>query len=76
MDARQTVYSIITHLLAAQGREDIEIVDAAPIHDGGLGFDSLTTAEFSSLLEEKLGKDPYTAGQYPPTVAAVLAFYQ
>jgi len=76
MNARETVYAIIARLLAAQGREGVQVTDGSPIHDRGLEFDSLTTAELSSLLEDALGKDPYTAGQYPPTVGDLLAFYR
>ena len=76
MNHKQIVYSIISSLLASQGHENVEITDESPIHGKGLEFDSLTTATFSAMLENALGKDPYTAHQYPPTVGDVLRFYQ
>jgi acyl carrier protein len=76
MDHEKIIYSIIGSLLAQQGREGVRITNESAIHDDGLGFDSLTTAEFSARLEDALGHDPYTAGTFPPTVGDLLAFYR
>jgi acyl carrier protein len=41
----------------------------------GLGLDSLETAELSVLLEDELGRDPFSDGEMPQTVGEVMAFY-
>lgn len=75
VSTREVIYGIIRKLLQEQGRNDIDITDEAFIQDEGLGFDSLTVAEFSAKLEEQLGRDPYTEGQYPARVRDLLGFY-
>lgn len=76
MEHEKVIHSIIANLLSQQGREDVKVTDECRIHDDGLGFDSLTTAEFSAKLEDALGRDPYSEGQYPSTVGDLKAFYQ
>jgi acyl carrier protein len=75
VSTREVVYGIIGTLLELQGRTNTEITDESPIQEEGLGFDSLTVAELSAKLEEQLGRDPYTEGQYPATVRDLLLFY-
>jgi acyl carrier protein len=43
---------------------------------GDLGLDSLEVAELSAVLEDEMGRDPYTEGQSPRTVGEVIAFYE
>ena len=40
-----------------------------------LELDSLEIAEFSVILEDELGSDPYTSGLVPRTVNEVVEFY-
>lgn len=42
---------------------------------GGLGLDSLDTAELSILLEHRFGNDPYTAGLFPQTIGEIVSYY-
>jgi acyl carrier protein len=42
---------------------------------GDLGLDSLDVAEFSAVLEDDLGRDPYSEGVVPRTVGEVIEFY-
>ena len=42
---------------------------------GGLGLDSLATAELSVVLEDELGFDPFSEGQMPQTIGQILDFY-
>jgi acyl carrier protein len=42
---------------------------------GDLGLDSLDVAEFSAVLEDNLGRDPYSEGIVPRTVGDVIEFY-
>ena len=41
-----------------------------------LDLDSLELAELSVLLEDNLGRDPYTEGIVPNTVGEIVAFYE
>lgn len=75
MSTRDVVYQIIQKLLEEQGRQDVSVTDESFIQDQGLEFDSLTVAEFSANLEQQLGRDPYTGGQYPARVRDLLNFY-
>ncbi len=75
VSTRDVIYQIIHKLLEEQGRQDTGITDESFIQDQGLGFDSLTVAEFSANLEQQLGRDPYTEGQYPTRVRDLLNFY-
>ena len=45
------------------------------LYAGGLGLDSLETAELSALLEDELGTDPFSSGVMPQTVGELIAFY-
>jgi hypothetical protein len=76
MDTREAVYGVVSSMLEDQGRGDFEFTDETIIQEGGLEFDSLTVAEFSAGLEQKLQKDPYTCGEFPITVGDVIAFYK
>jgi acyl carrier protein len=42
---------------------------------GGIGLDSLATAELSVVLEDEMGTDPFSEGQMPQTVGEILDFY-
>jgi acyl carrier protein len=42
---------------------------------GDLELDSLDVAEFSAVLEDDLGRDPYSEGETPRTVGEVIEFY-
>ena len=43
---------------------------------GDLMLDSLDVAEFSAVLEDDLGRDPYSEGQTPRTVGEVIDYYK
>jgi acyl carrier protein len=40
-----------------------------------LGFNSLDLAQFSALLEDTFGVDPYTEGEVPQTLKEVVSYY-
>ena len=46
------------------------------LYEEGIGLDSLDTAAFSAMLEEKYGADPYSKGQFPRTLHDVIHFYE
>jgi acyl carrier protein len=45
------------------------------LYAGGIGLDSLETAELSAVLEDELGGDPFSTGTMPQTVGEIVAFY-
>lgn len=55
--------------------KDTEFTDETSLFAGGIGLDSLETAELSSTLEDELGDDPFSSGTMAETVGAVLAHY-
>jgi acyl carrier protein len=74
------VRSIIQNVLEAKG--DTTDASAAQLDanlyeaEGGLGLDSLATAELSVLLEQEFGTDPYSKGQFVTTLEELVNFYQ
>lgn len=47
-----------------------------PLYTGGIGLDSLETAELSAVLEDELGTDPFSSTDtMPQTVGDILRFY-
>ena len=41
----------------------------------GIGLDSLQTAELSVMLEDELGRDPFSEGNMPQTVGEIIEYY-
>jgi acyl carrier protein len=42
----------------------------------GIGLDSLQTAELSVMLEDELGRDPFSEGEMPQNVGEIIDFYE
>jgi acyl carrier protein len=74
LTAEQTILNALRSLLERREEGEIEVTLDSAIYDDLL-LDSLEIAEFSALLEDDLGSDPYTAGLVPRTVGEVVAFY-
>lgn len=74
-NSKAVVYAIIDRLLKNQGKPTGKYDEDTELYIGGLGFDSLTVAELSALLEKRLGKDPFSANQFPVTIGELLEFY-
>lgn len=74
-DVKATTLNVVQQLV--QRREDgpLEVTFASELQDD-LGLDSLELAELSAMLEEQLGRDPYTEGLVPQTVGEIVAFYE
>ena len=73
-DAETMIVTAVTTLL--QRREDGEVIVTLGSHlNDDLDFDSLELAELSIMLEDSLGRDPYSEGATPRTVGDVVAFY-
>lgn len=73
-DAAQTVHASIATLLKRRDADDLVVTDESRIADD-LDLDSLELAELSAMLEDDLGRDPYTEGVVPATVGELVAFY-
>lgn len=69
------VHELLSLILAERGRPALELDETRPLQDAGYGLDSTDTLTFSTLLEEQYGLDPYSANEFPHTVAEVVAFY-
>jgi acyl carrier protein len=74
-DAETTIRAAITTLLKRRRAENIEVATDSRLTDD-LGLDSLELAELSAILEDDLGRDPYTEGIIPLTLGELVAFYR
>lgn len=55
--------------------KDVEFDRATPLYADGIGLDSLETAELSAVLEDELGRDPFSSDTMPETVGDILDFF-
>jgi acyl carrier protein len=70
------VETTIRGFLKRANKGHVEFDRATPLYAGGIGLDSLATAELSAVLEDDLGTDPFSQGDMPQTVGDILAFYE
>jgi len=75
MPTESEIISVIKTVLQHSNKPADNVELSSFLYDGGLGIDSLSAAELSAALEKKFGKDPYTRGQLPQTVAELVQFY-
>ncbi|MCK9248643.1 MAG: phosphopantetheine-binding protein [Solirubrobacteraceae bacterium] len=73
-EAAGIIIDIVRGLIERRGDVPPEIHDASTIGDD-LGLDSLDLAELSAALEDRFGRDPYTAGIVPSTVGELTAYF-
>ena len=73
-DAQALIVDTIRELLERRGAAAIAIVPESKL-TADLDLDSLELAELSAVLEDELGRDPYSEGIVPETVAELVAFY-
>ena len=73
-DAQETIEGAIGALLARRGADAVEITRHARLSED-LGLDSLELAELSAVLEDELGRDPFSEGILPDTVGDLADFY-
>jgi acyl carrier protein len=73
-DRATDVRGVVTTFLA-RIEKPAEFGADTSLYAGGLGLDSLETAELSALLEDELGTDPFSSGVMPQTVGELIAFY-
>jgi acyl carrier protein len=73
-DAQKSVVTAIRSLLKRRKEDAAEVSLDADLYDD-LRLDSLEVAELSAVLEDDLGRDPYSEGLVPRTVGEVVDFY-
>jgi acyl carrier protein len=73
-DTEKTIVQSIRTLLRRREQADVDVDVNADLYDD-LHLDSLEVAELSATLEDDLGRDPYSEGLTPRTVAEVVEFY-
>ena len=73
-DTEKTIVRSIRALLRRREQSDVDVDVNADLYDD-LHLDSLEVAELSATLEDDLGRDPYSEGLVPRTVAEVVEFY-
>lgn len=74
---RGTISSFLKRQNTSGADIDVDGVDAETrLFGEGLGLDSLQTAELSVMLEDEIGRDPFSEGALPQTVGEILDFYE
>lgn len=73
-DAERVVFRTLRSMLRRRGGEATAVTVDSDLY-GELALDSLEVAELSAVLEDDLGRDPYTEGITPRTVGEVIEFY-
>lgn len=72
--AEVVIRGAIQTLLERRGVGGREVLAESKL-TADLGMDSLELAELSAMLEDDLGRDPYSDGIVPETVAALVSYY-
>lgn len=75
MEESDRVLGTIRTFLKHQKKDDgVEL--GTSLFAEGIGLDSLQTAELSVMLEDDLGRDPFSEGKLPQTVGEIVEFYR
>lgn len=61
-------------LRRSKKQDDVDV--STSLFAGGVGLDSLATAELSVTLEDEFGHDPFSEGQMPQTIAEIIDYYR
>ena len=69
------VEATIRDFLVRSKKDGVALTRETALYAGGIGLDSLATAELSAVLEDELGSDPFSEGDMPQTIGDILAFY-
>ena len=77
MDTQRQIMGILSDIIGRQASSTFEgkMGPETPLYAEGLGLDSLDAAELSALLEAAFGRDPFTDGILPQTIADIVSFY-
>ncbi len=74
MSDNERVVSTVRKFLKRQKKDESVALDTSLFAEG-IGLDSLQTAELSVLLEDELGRDPFSDGADPQNLGDIVAFY-
>ena len=69
------VRQIVVDFLSGVGKLSADFASDTPLYGGGVGLDSLETAELAVTLEAAFGHDPFGASSVPGTLDEIVAFY-
>ncbi len=75
MSQSDRVLTTVSKFLKRQNKGETLSRDAK-LYEEGLGLDSLQTAELSVMLEDELGRDPFSEGEMPQTLGELVDFYE
>lgn len=75
MSTEQRVVEIVRRLLELRDRPPRAIGPETPLFTEGLNLDSVEVTELAAGLEQEMGRDPFTDGELPATVADIIAYY-
>lgn len=73
-ESERAIGTIRKFLRRVERSDDVEL-DTTLFTEEGIGLDSLQTAELSVMLEDELGRDPFSEGEMPQTVAEIVDYY-
>ena len=72
---RDRVGNLLRVFLARANKAEAVVTDETSLVAGGLDLDSLELAELSAMLEDEIGRDPFSEGFLPENVGELFAFY-
>ena len=75
MESRRSLAEAAIRRFLKGANKDPDVGLDTSLFADGLGLDSLETAELSAVLEDALGQDPFSEGDMPQTLTALLDFY-
>jgi acyl carrier protein len=73
-ESHDAVATVRSFLARSNNRTNGVDLDTS-LYAEGLGLDSLEVAELSAVLEDELGRDPFSSGLMPETIGEIAAFY-
>jgi acyl carrier protein len=71
--AEDIIVASIEELIKRRGGETVEVKSGSNLL-ADLGMDSLEMAELSVMLADEIGKEPFSEGIFPETVAELVTF--
>jgi acyl carrier protein len=75
-ETEERVEKTIRSFLKRAKKSDKGMKLDASLYAEGIGLDSLETAELSAVLEDELGRDPFSEGAMPETIGDIVKFYE
>ena len=76
MSDEHRVVGILRSLLQRRDQPPEDLTGESALYTEGLNLDSLEVAELSAMLEQELGRDPFTDGELPKTVGEIISYYE